>query len=743
MCRPRLSPKDVPSGVLRSVRKGAGDRVSEGEGSLNSVVFLLGAGASFDAGLPLLQELTEIVRADLPADLQGFFDRLLNAGLHPHERESRSIEDLLTAADAVASARLAGGDVSPRSSAFLAHEVRKRIWYSLSERHIRHIDYLDRLEEIHKALGGLTVASLNNDLVIEKWCESRGVPLRRGFDSEGRFDPRRLKPSTAALTLLKLHGSVDWILRADRGLSLIEHGWRTLWGLRRFQTPIPNVAAVFPSRLKVFQALPLRRLFVEFDERLDLASILVVVGSQLADAHVVEAIQDACRRNETLRVLLVDPEPLSAWKNLGGLAGNLQKEDRIDLLPLGFAAALESGQLYDRILSLKRGRISLGQRLLQATSNWSVGAETGRQDLRQLAVRLGAAPPSINEIRTTASLLAKYLPRGEVGSPLLALWKTLEELFRAAASGPVDLGKVRRVLCKAAGWPAPAHGSYLVNSVGSVYFLGGDQVRLLRRQGDQLTSRPVTQKLGGAMGLAVTDRRFFYFDRLGGRESRFQYLRSMDRKSARSQIRWLRRHDTGEGAATTGWISHLTSFFKQGRFSSRQMKASLLRRGFLDFPTAIRSAGEGLLLVVESRRASVFDLTAERVIATTGDRFLNLGDAAVTEDGKTIYLLENGFQGEGRLLRWQSDEQSKRSLSPLLETLKFASAMALDSENHRLLVSLRENGSLLAIRFDSEGNLNGSPVVVMDGLTRPRWICRDPEEGWLVSTALGVVWVRL
>jgi len=268
--------------------------VREGSSPLTEVALLLGAGASVEAGLPVLDRLTAEVADRLEGEhLRTLYERLWKGGLLAHEAERRNVEDVLSAADALYSARLllpagsrteggvdpvdggtgrVGRLIGPRDFGLLAFNVRKAVWPRLSQ--FGEIGYLDGLRELVDRYGWLPIASLNNDLVIETWAERQGLTVERGFDEDREFDAERLDDSEAGIRLVKLHGSVDWTFEAAAGLRQLRGRFRTAHGAVPMRSPLPEVAVVLPSRVKVLQILPLRELFGVFDRVLAGARVL-------------------------------------------------------------------------------------------------------------------------------------------------------------------------------------------------------------------------------------------------------------------------------------------------------------------------------------------------------------------------------------------------------------------------------------------------------------------------------------
>jgi hypothetical protein len=240
-----------------------------------------------------------------------------------------NIEEILTAADALATTRASWGGAHPRDFALLALSARSEIWQQLARRAAT--DFLDPLAAHLPRLGPLPLFPLNNDLIVETWCHRR-----RGILS---FDPSSLAQSRAAVRLYKLHGSVDWEEQGETGIRRFRGKFRTTAGQVPLRTPVPDVALVFPSRVKRFANSALLDLLLAFRGALRSLNLLVIVGCQLVDPHVALSIAEACRERPRLQLLVVDPSPDAALERLLAHAAKHDLSGRVDALRLGFGEA--------------------------------------------------------------------------------------------------------------------------------------------------------------------------------------------------------------------------------------------------------------------------------------------------------------------------------------------------------------------------------------------------------------------
>jgi len=742
--------------MVRRAERGLTDQgveAKEGSSPPAEVAFLLGAGASVEAGLPVLDRLTAEVADRLEGEhLRTLYERLWKGHLLAHEAERRNVEDVLSAADALYSARLllpaaaraegeahtvesspgpAGGLIGPRDFGLLAFNVRKAVWRRLSQ--LGEIGYLDPLRELVDRYGSLPIASLNNDLVIETWADRQGLTVERGFDSHGGFDAERLDDSEAGIRLVKLHGSVDWTFEAATGLRQLRGRFRTAHGTAPMRSPLPEAAVVFPSRVKVLQILPLRELFGVFDRVLAGARVLVIVGCNLGDEHVVEAVVEAARRNRTLRILVVDPGPPAALERLARAGRGFALEDRLDVLPRGLGDALEGRHLLRRLERLRAGRLSPGRMVALALDRLSGGS--GVEDpVGSVEDALGGSVPADEWEELEDILAERALPR-ECKGPIADAHHAVLD----AVSEPVSV-RGERIVEALRRWPKnwklQGQASYPTEHEGQIFFLAKRYRWRIGKLDRRWSVEWVGPELGPVQGLVVEGRHVHHFRKsLFGREG-LAILRRLDLESGRIRWRLLRRR--GAGSRTTRELLRAVGQFRKGE-EPTAAKELLRSCGFLSWPTALYRIGKGRLLVVESVEASVVDTKTGKVVGSTGPDFLNLADAAVASPHR-VYLLEGGFRGEGRLLLWRPVEDV---VEDVLLPLRNPSGIAYDPEGERLLVTSEEAGLVLEVPLESDGTLKGEVREVARGLPGVRWVCRRGAGEWLVSTARGLLGLEL
>jgi NAD-dependent SIR2 family protein deacetylase len=164
-------------------------------------------------------------------------------------------------------------------------------------------DYLAPLVALH-GRQPLTVATLNYDLGMEAVAGRHGVDITTGSDLwDGGFDWQW--PETAALRLIKLHGSIDWVAPAGpRRLSDVPSSIAmTAEPVAEKDPPL----VVFGQRGKVRADGPFLALLRAFEQALSRADRLLVVGYSLRDEHINTLLQRWLAKDASRGLVVVDP----------------------------------------------------------------------------------------------------------------------------------------------------------------------------------------------------------------------------------------------------------------------------------------------------------------------------------------------------------------------------------------------------------------------------------------------------
>jgi len=320
----------------------------------DEIVFLLGAGASNDAGIPIsrgmIEDLEKLLKNDkawkeyLPlynfvkssiiyADgIQGnFYNSNFNI-----ERLVNTIDELLKS-DKHPIFPFIGSwtpklpEVSENNFLKLSN-FRKKIVEQLS-RHWVQLEYVENacyykgLSKFQKEYEfPLRVFTLNYDLCVEKACYDIGV--ERGFGDTRKwnwriFDNEKLIEDKN-IYLYKLHGSVDW-MRDEKGYLVYKDG----------NIPPDKIEIIFGTTYKLQYVDPFLFFAYEFRKRtISNAKIIICVGYGFADEHINGILSQSLNNDKDRKLLVISPwqsddNAVESIKNILGIesTNNISHQD--------------------------------------------------------------------------------------------------------------------------------------------------------------------------------------------------------------------------------------------------------------------------------------------------------------------------------------------------------------------------------------------------------------------------------
>jgi NAD-dependent SIR2 family protein deacetylase len=336
---------------------------------MSTVIFLIGAGASFDAGMPLVAQLTEELRDRLPdvhdvnGNTRSEFPALFEAIAHHDDEVTRNYERffewlaLMGQVQREPFCRLACSRLEPRlvtAAAELAFTIKLPIWRILRSRHQRAAyqpSYLARLGDFVSNKGRLKVFTTNYDLCIEDACRSQGIDVITGFEpNTGQWSPSLFRKQAPGINLYKLHGSLNWCLSDDLedlvNRPLVER-YPPQWDKE------PELLLGPGSKLQPDD--PFVTLYSEFHRAIRRAKVCVAIGYSFRDIHIGEPLRVASHRGMT--VVDVNPSPID-WN---GTYSRYRK------MRMGAKEAFECGEISTAIRVSNSGRRSRPERARATT----------------------------------------------------------------------------------------------------------------------------------------------------------------------------------------------------------------------------------------------------------------------------------------------------------------------------------------------------------------------------------------
>jgi hypothetical protein len=289
------------------------------------VVFLLGAGASVDAGCPTV--------VDLVAGFRGFVEQAassrevaaleeINALLAESSlvRQQRAIVDVELLLATIRA--LADRDNNPLS-AFVRQWRRPVRQFASSlplldkllQRYIRQectvhpatVEYLWPIADFVDLYGRVDVFTLNYDASVEIVCQQREIPYTDGFDLY--WNPAQFDSSLNRLRLFKLHGSLLWYVTRATPRKLVKIPVRAPAPdqVKFFTDEELSDVLIYPTLAKEQHVEPYATLIGEFRKTLANAKVLVAIGCSFRDEYIKQIIVDRMLHNPDLQVIVVDP----------------------------------------------------------------------------------------------------------------------------------------------------------------------------------------------------------------------------------------------------------------------------------------------------------------------------------------------------------------------------------------------------------------------------------------------------
>lgn len=288
---------------------------------MSSVVFLLGAGASMDAGMPSAAQLTASLREQLPSlkDMKGntraefseLFDALAEYEPEIRENYERFFEWLtfLRQGQTGSFRKVVTFKLDHRlvdAVPCLVWSVKQAIWEILRSRHkcpTYQPGHLEILGDFLPMEGRLSVFTTNYDLCIEDACRAGGIDVTTGFHpSSGQWNPSLFQRGATGINLYKLHGSLNWGLSDD--LSDLEN--RPL--VERYPpewNKEPELILGPGSKLQPDD--PYAALYAEFHRAVRQAKVCVAIGYSFRDNHIKVPLRHASHRRT--KIIDVNPSP--------------------------------------------------------------------------------------------------------------------------------------------------------------------------------------------------------------------------------------------------------------------------------------------------------------------------------------------------------------------------------------------------------------------------------------------------
>lgn len=292
----------------------------------DSILFLLGAGASVDAGIMHAKAMTEDIEKKVlhDKDFKEFHDLysylkssiIYQRGLEGmFADQSANIEELLDVLSEINQKhknklypfiggwnihllKVAGDEFDKIER--LDRNIREELFKWINISNYDAASYFTGLKTLVSDVGSaIRVFTLNYDICVEKALSKTELNIELGFNGQRQWEAAKFdvnENTDIGVYLYKLHGSIDWKRNKNGILTLCD-------------TPQPSPELIFGTAAKLSSIDPYL-FYVHELRKYSLSEALryiVIVGYSFSDDYINTLISQALTRSEYLKVLVVSP----------------------------------------------------------------------------------------------------------------------------------------------------------------------------------------------------------------------------------------------------------------------------------------------------------------------------------------------------------------------------------------------------------------------------------------------------
>ena len=267
--------------------------------SIDGIGFLFGAGASYEAGYPLISDLTKQVIGQLVSEHRVLLDDILGKSEQSYDDE-KAVPNIESIADTVTSYAVQTDDDNAKA---LIDAIRSAITDCILSVETpdltHHVAFFEALKKrAYSRAAKVFIFTTNYDLLFEEAAAETGLKLTNGFSGPirrfwsekefsleyGQTDNNRFRTDPSLnVILVKLHGSISWAFDDGRLFEMDP--------LRLANAP--ERCMVLPRRTKVMETLgnPYDRLFSVAARILGRqCKYLIAGGFSFGDDHINDAL---------------------------------------------------------------------------------------------------------------------------------------------------------------------------------------------------------------------------------------------------------------------------------------------------------------------------------------------------------------------------------------------------------------------------------------------------------------------
>lgn len=294
----------------------------------DEIFFLLGAGVSADAKIPMSSEMINKVEellktewkqyeklyylvksAILYADgIQGKHDdnfnieRLFNVINELVKKEEHPLYPFIGSWNIRFNEIIVDNDRNREKGYKKIEEFQNKIltelkeWIKLKDK--QKAKYFKSFENLKKEYTSFRIFTLNYDLCLEEAFQNeQNVSIERGFNNDRKWDYKKFSEFDESdepdIYLYKLHGSIDW----ERSEKTKEVSY--IDGIAK------NPELIFGTAYKLQYVDPFLFLFSEFRHYSLRAKLIIIIGYGFGDEHINGIVTQALKQDDTRKILLI------------------------------------------------------------------------------------------------------------------------------------------------------------------------------------------------------------------------------------------------------------------------------------------------------------------------------------------------------------------------------------------------------------------------------------------------------
>lgn len=287
-------------------------------------IFLFGAGASSDAGIPTINSLTSEFVSDPSNAVSSFMTNISDES----KNKLKSQVDVLAK---VTEQFFGKTDLELIMSLLLRVEDRKEkslLESKFSElkdldestiqfikeliqgfirkkcEDIKDVEYLWPLDGMSKN-GKLNIFTLNYDATVEIFCESKGIRYTDGFEPDWNY--ARFENEQNRINIFKLHGSLYWFrTKSNKTVKVPMKGLQSSV-LKYLTDEDVSEMMIYPTLEKNKQLGVYSYLSQKFKDELNNSKICVVIGYSFRDGDIKDSIIESLSSNHDLWLIIANP----------------------------------------------------------------------------------------------------------------------------------------------------------------------------------------------------------------------------------------------------------------------------------------------------------------------------------------------------------------------------------------------------------------------------------------------------